>query len=364
LDVTALDDVDDGTCTPAHCSLREALTLANSNADLTRIRITKAGTLTLTAALPSVVAPLELAGQGTATILSGDEQFRVLEASADLTLLQLAITAGSADQGGAVLQTAGQLVATDVWFYGNEASFAGGAISASVPVQLTRCRLADNALTAQESGPAGGAIYVEASLDVTACSLAGNASTDRGGAIYAGLSSVVTIYDSSFTGNSATTGGAVQADGQLLAVNSTFVDNAATVSGGGLAVTWYAQLLHLTVVDNLAPTGAGVSSNGLFALQNCVLRASSSACDSTEVPDTMGSWVTDGSCGAAQSGDLSDLSLETLPDLRTVVALAFGCQLIDVANADVCGLSAVQGKDQRGALRPSGAACDVGAFEW
>jgi predicted outer membrane repeat protein len=314
--------------------------------------------------LPKVAAPLELAGQGTATILSGDEQFRILQASADLTLMQLALTAGSAQQGGAVLQTAGNLVATDVWFYSNEASIAGGAISASAPVQLTRCRLADNALTAQESGTAGGAVYVEASLDVTACSFAGNASTDRGGAIYAGLSSVTTIYDSSFTANSATTGGAVQVDGLLLAVNSTFVDNAATLVGGALAVTWDAVLLHLSVLDNLAPVGAAIGSNGQFVVQNSVLRGSSSVCDSAEIPDTTGSWVTDGSCGAAQSGDLSDLSLETLPDLRTVVALAFGCQLIDLANPTVCELPAVQGKDQRGALRPAGGACDVGAFEW
>lgn len=65
--VTSTNDSNDGTCNTAHCSLREALTGANANADVSRIRFNLAGagptfTITPASVLPSITQPLLIDG--------------------------------------------------------------------------------------------------------------------------------------------------------------------------------------------------------------------------------------------------------------------------------------------------------------
>ncbi|HEX8078411.1 MAG TPA: choice-of-anchor Q domain-containing protein, partial [Chthoniobacterales bacterium] len=69
--VTTTDDHDDGVCNVSDCTLREALNLANSNPDITRISFASGvtGTINLTSFLslnnaPSITTPLQIVGPG------------------------------------------------------------------------------------------------------------------------------------------------------------------------------------------------------------------------------------------------------------------------------------------------------------
>ena len=64
--VTAFDDVTDGACTWAHCSLREALTVANATAEPDSVLLSASSpvTIRLAGALPVVTQPLTLSGPG------------------------------------------------------------------------------------------------------------------------------------------------------------------------------------------------------------------------------------------------------------------------------------------------------------
>ena len=60
--VTSLDDVNDGTCNTAHCSLREAMTAAGATTDADRIEFAVTGTITPTTMLPTIFRPVEIDG--------------------------------------------------------------------------------------------------------------------------------------------------------------------------------------------------------------------------------------------------------------------------------------------------------------
>ena len=69
--VNALDDTTDGTCDAAHCSLREALIIANGNPDQNTITFAVSGTIVLESTL-TVGHDLVIDGTGQAISLSGD----------------------------------------------------------------------------------------------------------------------------------------------------------------------------------------------------------------------------------------------------------------------------------------------------
>jgi CSLREA domain-containing protein len=283
--VAALDDVDDGACTFAHCSLREAIAAANASPDVDSILLLPdaqaTGTITLTASLPFLSTPMHLVGPGSAALtinanastgtqrgvlyfngdLSGSVRGMtlrggvraggggvVLDNAAQVTLRDVHVrdnTSVGASGGGLLALRGGRGTLVDVELVGNRTTGTGGAgggvsVEPGSMVSMVRGRIADNEVAASFGG---GARVFNGALMLDSVLVAGNrALTTQGGL---GL------------------GGAIFSDGAdavLQLVNSTIDGNRAGVGGGGLAIRGgtTATITGSSIEDNQAPAAAGV----------------------------------------------------------------------------------------------------------
>jgi len=137
----------------------------------------------------------------------------------------------------------------------------------------------------------GGGIYnFESALTVISCALAGNSALGQqgsGGGIYsngggAGGNASLTIINSAFSGNAATTGGAVGNNGSsgmanLTISNSTLSGNSASFVGGGVDDHTANGTASITITNSTLSenTSANISmfKGGLLDIGNTVLKA-------------------------------------------------------------------------------------------
>ncbi|MCA9968499.1 MAG: hypothetical protein KC423_29845, partial [Anaerolineales bacterium] len=112
----------------------------------------------------------------------------------------------------------------------------------------------------------GGGINNFGTLMVTNSTFADNEATLSGGGINFG-SGTLTALNSTFSGNTANYGGGIYNLGTLNVTNSTFADNEATISGGGI---YNLSTLHLAGTifaaglngDNCVNSGGTFNDNG------------------------------------------------------------------------------------------------------
>lgn len=116
------------------------------------------------------------------------------------------------------------------------------------------------------------AIYAEGNLTVENSAFTNLSSSNNGPAIYAsGLSSAVTISNSTFTGNVALGefgGGAIFSVSDLEVTNSTFAGNTAADLGGAIAAfSGQKEIKNSTFIENSASSGAAIflSEGGVIA---------------------------------------------------------------------------------------------------
>jgi len=288
--VTTLDDVVDGS--DGLISLREAIALANDS--------TGADTITFAAGLAGVVrldggdgaggepggtlvvsdevtidgdtdsdgvADITITGDREAddalveatsiTIVaetaSGqrDDNVRLFDATAKLSLKGLVLTGGVASgNGGAIASTADvELVGTTV--SGNRAGFSGGGVYSDANITLAGSLVSDNVATLGS----GGGLRSGATVDVTNSTVSGNIAW-YGAGIY-GID--VSITASTLTVNLAlATGGGIF--GWTVAIeNATIMQNAAGDSGGGV-YAGSATIVSSTITGNHADNGGGVAA--------------------------------------------------------------------------------------------------------
>lgn len=362
--VTDLSDSDDGTCDATHCSLREAIALANSNSDVSVIHVGSKGKVLLTSALPQITAPLTIVGQGFDTVIDGDGKFQVLVASAALQLQALHLTQGVAsNEGGAVQMLSGTLTAVGVKFSNNLAADRGGAVAVADAVTLTNCDFSFNEVNAQQSGTAGAALAVDGPADVSACTFYANLSSDLAGAIFCNFGCDLTLRDSSVTFNNAKSAGGLWVNGKATVVNSTFYTNSTTASAGAIASMGTLALWHSALLDNAAPVSTALQLEGTTALYNTVVSGSGGVCTTIDALWLVSSWISDASCGATLSGVLSGMSVAKLEDGRYMPVLTTASPLIDAADAESCIHPLVKGADAVGTKRPQGGKCDIGPVE-
>jgi CSLREA domain-containing protein len=248
----------------------------------------------------------------------------------------------------------------------------------------------------------GGAVLSGGVLTLTRCVLANN-SASLGGAILSGVPSTgaysLALDGVTLTGNHAAgSGGALHTNVDTTIVNSTISGNTANASGGGLSfydsggVT--AALFNVTVTDNQADAdfdGSGVGggiAGGPVYFTNTIL-ADNSETVFCGPPFCPGIYIpTPGDCsGAISSGGYSilanyDTSRCTVTGSFTLAepllaplqmnggptpthALPAGSPAVGGGDPSGCkgSLASPLVVDQRGAHRPEGAACDVGAYE-
>ncbi len=330
--VNSSDDVDDGTCDSNHCSLREALILANSNFDASSIGFTKDLTVTPTSALPTIKTPVSIVGNGHAVIVDGGGAQILLAQNADLTLRNLTVRKGTAEQGGAVQVVGGKFTAQRVRFLNNSATKDGGAV------------------------------YVDGPADVSECHFQGNTTSGKGGAIDLAADHTLTVNRSSFDGNSAGSGGGIAAGGTVSVTNSSFIKNSASSSGGAIVAAEATVLQCSFWSDN--PVAVPDLDVATLHLGNSVVAGLASLgnlCSSSTV-DAIGTWIADGSCSANLSGVVVGLTVVSTV-FGEVLSVAKGSGLVDAGKAAICSIASVEGVDQIQTPRPQGNACDIGAME-
>jgi predicted outer membrane repeat protein len=266
-----------------------------------------------------------------------------------LTLSSSTVSGNRGLFGGGVYSTGSMLVYRST-LSGNTADQDGGAIRATGSVNVVESTLSGN------TGFFGGAVKSYGTLTINRSTVAGNSAAFGGGVAILFSPAEATVVNSTFWGNTGTVGGGILTYGALRVLSSTIASNAAWQSagnGGGIHVvyTGSSEIRNSIVVNNV-----GASPN---------VEGTVTSFGHNVVGDTTGSsgWVATDNTGVANPGLASGLASNGGPT-QTVALLSTSPARDAVPNA-AC-VNAAGGPlyvDQRFFPRPSGSACDAGAFE-
>jgi predicted outer membrane repeat protein len=320
-------------------SLRQAILNSRNNGSADTITFSVSGTISLSSTLvlfaQNTGEPPELTidGTGQNITISGRNAIRVIQtfANNNVTLRHLTIAnglAGANTYGGGFL--GGALTVIDSTFIHNHTGsegFSGGAISNAGGLNVVNSTFSDN-----HAVSSGGAIFSNGTVRVINSAFYKNGSTGNGGAIELNT-------------------------GTLTVTNSTFLEN--------------------TIVLG---SGAGINTAaGSVTLQNTILANNTEALGLGDGAANCGANITDGggnlddgtTCGfsaaTSQSNANAGLDPSGLQDnggFTKTIALVAGSDAIDAGVDTICAAEPVNNLDQRGATRPEGIACDIGAFEF
>jgi CSLREA domain-containing protein len=341
---------------PVRAACSAAITVANANdsgAGSLRAAIANIctdGTITFSAAIANstiTLTTLDPSGNGALVVsrnltidggsnhitISGGGSLRVLYvATGTVAMRSVTLTAGVADYGGAIWN-GGTLTLTDVTLDANAADPSDGH---------------------------GGAIDNEGVATIVASTFHGNTGT-FGGAVHNGPTATLTVGESTFTGNTGTTtGGAIDNNGAMTVVNSTFAGNSALSGGAIFNLIYNGPPSELSVTNSTfagnsahdggaiyAPTSATLT-NSLFAHQTTGANCGGTVSGSANLAD-------DDSCGSPATTSILLGTLGSYGGATETIPLLPGSAAIDGATANC------PADDQRGI--PRGATCDIGAFE-
>lgn len=307
---------------------------------------------------------------------------------------------GAIDNYNASSTISATLTITDSIFTYNHSAGVGGAIYNDGMLSIHASTFSENQT---EDGQMGGAIYnsyPQGNLILTNSTFLWNSAEGEGGAIAnIGELSVrdstfetnqgsnggaiynywmgykVLISGSTFKTNSASNGGAIFNDGgKIEVVNSTFYRNEATWEGGGIVNGHNNQspfntlfLTHSTFSENSANNGGGIYiDNSYLYLANTLIANSLFGWDCVSIglwETNVSNLIEDGSCVGTLNGDplLGPLADNGGP--TETMSLLPGSPAFDAGDDTTCAADPINHLDQRGLPRPSGAHCDIGAYE-
>ncbi len=141
------------------------------------------------------------------------------------------IEQGNAQLFGGGISNLGTLTVSNVTLSGNTAAY-GGAVANFNGGTAT---LNGDSFSANSSGAYGGAVFNSNIVNATNCIFTSNSSGGSGGAISDfGSGSTCTLTGSTFTGNSALSGGAINNAGTVTVSGSSFSGDTATQAGSGI----------------------------------------------------------------------------------------------------------------------------------
>ncbi|MBZ0294078.1 MAG: CSLREA domain-containing protein, partial [Anaerolineae bacterium] len=388
------EDANDGVCTVIHCSLREAIVAANASSNITISLPPGTYTLSITGENEDLGATGDLnirtnmiiSGLSAATtVIDGNGIDRILEINASITLNLSNVTLRNGNtngNGGAIYISGSSTVnITDSVFTSNRAT-NGGAIYNGISSKLS---IVDSILSNNQANSNGGALYnyrsvapIYGGVTITRSTLSGNRSQGTGGAIYnlgiTGHASGIRINESTISGNTAVNGGGLATSGysQAYLTNTTVSSNSASQNGGGIASLNSGSSVQLdfsTVAFNAAVNGGGVYFTGNLPSTYATIFANNSGKNCNARVYARGYNIAgDATCDLNSisnpgEGDLdnTDPMLDLLKDNggpTLTHALLTGSAAINLIPLDGCLAG-----DQRGATRPFGVLCDVGAVE-
>jgi hypothetical protein len=320
-------------------------------------------------------------------------------ASADLTITGSTISdnhaLGATSDGGGVAVGGGTLVVSNSTISGNSATqFGGGAHG--LAMQIAGSVISDNDAGLSGGGVRGISVVVERS------SVTGNSAVTAGGGAMSDASSSVQVTDSTVTGNTVSDvagqgGGLYLGIGpgtqSITVTRSTVASNTAPGAAGGI----YGGNNTVTLVNSTAfgngPTSGIVTlgaklalvystlaSNGTTNLQvnnlesfaSVITGLGASNCTVNSASTSLG-WNHDtggtscgltGSTGDVQNGaDAALAPLATTGTAPQTMRPLPGSPLLDKVLVADCphGMGIIT--DERGAARPGGTACEIGAYE-
>jgi len=267
--------------------------------------------------------------------------------------------------GGLAVGTGAEATLTGVDIWRNDAVYDGGGIFNGGLIELDQSVVHENTA----GSVAGGVInYYGGHLVGRETRFEYN-EAPQGGAIQ--TSGLVTLYESSITNNSATSGagGGVYVDAAypgLHLKNVTVSNNTASAAGSGGGVHNDAGDIWLewtTVAEN-GPLGIVNTAGSHIQIENSIVAYNTSG-NCTGVGLGSGGYnIEDGtSCNFTDVDDMSSTDpllgpLANNGGLTPTHALLAGSPAIDSATPDMC-----ISNDQRGVSRPQGPQCDRGAYE-
>jgi hypothetical protein len=206
----------------------------------------------------------------------------------------------------------------------------------------------------------GGGIFNAGTATLTNVTLNGNSTTNYGGGID-NFSGTATLTNVTLSGNRADFGGGIFNRGTATLTNATLSGNSG-ILGGGVRNLGTATLTNVTLSGNSAPSGGGILRDyGTVALKNTIVANSPAGGNcSGGVTNSGLNLSSDNTCGFGPEQDNVNVLLGPLADnggLTQTHLPQAGSPAIDHG-------SGCPATDQRGAPRPAGAACDIGAVEY
>ena len=380
-------------------SLRQAVFDAN-NGD-TIIFVSNVSEVNLTGSDIEIDKDLTIVG-GTGdektTIYAGSQRIFYVDVACNLAISNLILTdANHNSYAGAVLVDYGTFIANNCIFSNNTAVWGGGAVAVEYGTFIANnCVFSNNT-----AGYNGGAVFVGYStFSVTNCTFTNNTAESNGGAVAVHMFSTFSATNCTFTNNTANYGygGAVYLldSSILIAINNTFKNNMAGVSGGAvflmgsgsvainstfknnIAGYWYGSInggyfYHCTIDGNKATTGEGAMY--AYFIYNSIITGNT-------VADTLNNQI-DGNIGGnnlieGENGVTRDLVFgnNTLTDSGYIMPLEYAKTAIRLTVFDIeiplwmtmtisadSIISWLQ-KDQRGKERPDTGFVTFGAVEY
>ena len=380
--VDNIGDEVDGDFSADQLTLREAVQLANMQADANTITFASAltdSTITLGGTDLDISEDVTITGLGANQLtINANSASRIFDVATGTTasISDLRFTNGNATGTGAngdggAIRNMGTLTVTDSFFAFNSAQRNGGAIASTNILNVS-----NTTLLLGIAGNDGGAIDAIGTTTVTNSTMTLNTAVSRGGGIY--NDGTLTVTNSTLTGNLAGEhgGGLRNGRGMVTVVNSTIALNRAdndgnsTGVGGGIATfddnTTFTTLYNTLVIGNV--TGAMDTDTPDDLAQKAVEAGSSNNIVSEDpddkLPDNNGNQV------VADASTVIDLTLTDNGGPVPTQKLRLGSPAINAGNNSRATSDGSMGgtalaTDQRGTNfnRIVGGTVDIGAVE-
>jgi hypothetical protein len=326
--ITVTSAADSGTG-----SLRDTIAAASPGDN---IIFSVTGTITLTGGALKIDKSLTISGPGARDLaVSGNNADRVfvVNSGATVTISGLTIENGKALNGG-----------------------GGGGVS-----NLGILTVTNSAVTGNSALNFGGGIENLGTLTLTSSTVSSNlADCCYGGGIYNG--GTLTLTNSTVSGNSVKLffGGGIENFGSLTLTNSTVAGNTAgCCHGGGIGNSGTLTMKNTILASSLSSGNYYAGNGAVFVSQGHNLSDDASCAG----------WLTSVGDKSGTPAGLDPGGLKNNGGPTQTIALLPSSAAVDgvpLSPANYCTLTdgvTLVATDQRGGERPSGSACDIGAFE-
>jgi cysteine-rich repeat protein/predicted outer membrane repeat protein len=310
-------------------------------------------TITITST-KTIAGDTTIDGGGSITISGGDTVcVFAVNSGVSFVVQNLTIADGRSAMGGGIRNVGGLVTVTDSTLAGNHAGSGGGIHNAGT---LTISNSTFSANSADSGN--GGAIYKsDGTLTVSDSTFSGNSASDSGGGVYSRYGEHCERWHQ-FCGR----GGCVRVcdeyifvDENVTLFNSTFSGNSASAGGAIFNVPWskYPTYSAIRLQNNVV---ADSPSGGNCAGGDIIDNGHNLQWPGTDCGETIRSLAP----------LLDPAGLQDNGGLTQTIALLADSPAIDAGDPEVCANAPVDGLDQRGYVRPGTGytSCSIGAFEY